>query len=91
MIVDAGKFDWNSDKFQDCPSLCDSYHGINFAKDVGAVELISPVSAPIWLPRDTGEPLSPNSTSFPYSFKGLETLSLRVERHTENALKVVEF
>lgn len=71
VIVDSGKFDWiGSGKF---PSLVEpnpSYHGVSFAKDVGAT--ISPFHAFLFL-------------------QGLETLSLRVERHTENALKVVEY
>lgn len=87
VIVDAGKFDWNSDKFPGLSQPCDSYHGINFAKDVGAAAYITRIRTNLL--RDTGATLSPFH-SFLF-IQGLETLSLRVERHTENALKVVEF
>ena len=87
VIVDAGKFDWNSDKFPGLSQPCDSYHGINFAKDIGAAAYITRIRTNLL--RDTGATLSPFH-SFLF-IQGLETLSLRVERHTENALKVVEF
>ena len=88
VIIDGGKFDWEkSGKF---PSLVDpnpSYHGVSFTKAVGAAAFVTKIRA--ILLRDTGATLAPlNSFLF---LQGLETLSLRVERHVENTLKVVEF
>ena len=88
VIVDGGKFDWEaSGKF---PSLVEpnpSYHGISFTKAVGAAAFVTKIRA--ILLRDTGATLAPlNAWLF---LQGLETLSLRVERHVENALKVVEY
>lgn len=88
VIVDGGKFDWvASGKF---PSLVEpnpSYHGISFAKDVGAAAFAVKVRA--LLLRDLGACISPFNAFL--LLQGLETLSLRVERHVENALKVVEY
>lgn len=88
VIVDSGKFDWEaSGKF---PSLVEpnpSYHGISFAKDVGAAAFVTKIRA--ILLRDTGAVISPFNAFL--LLQGLETLSLRVERHVENALKVVDF
>lgn len=88
VIVDSGKFDWEaSGKF---PSLVDpnpSYHGVSFTKAVGAAAFVTRIRA--ILLRDTGATLSPFHAFF--FLQGLETLSLRVERHVENALKVVEY
>ena len=88
VIVEGGKFDWEaSGKF---PSLTDpnpSYHGISFAKACGPAAFVTKIRA--ILLRDTGATISPIS-SFIF-LQGLETLSLRVERHVENALKVVEY
>ncbi len=88
VIVDGGKFDWEaSGKF---PSLVEpnpSYHGVSFTKAVGAAAFVTKIRA--ILLRDTGATLAPlNAWLF---LQGLETLSLRVERHVENALKVVDF
>ncbi|MDD6489674.1 MAG: O-acetylhomoserine aminocarboxypropyltransferase/cysteine synthase [Clostridia bacterium] len=88
VIVDSGKFDWvKSGKF---PSLVEpnpSYHGISFAKDVGAAAFVTKIRA--ILLRDTGATLAPFHAFL--FLQGLETLSLRVERHVENALKVVDY
>lgn len=88
VIVDSGKFDWiGSGNF---PSLVEpnpSYHGVSFAKDVGAAAFVTKIRA--ILLRDTGATISPFHAFL--FLQGLETLSLRVERHTENALKVVEY
>lgn len=88
VIVDSGKFDWiGSGKF---PSLVEpnpSYHGVSFARDVGAAAFVTKIRA--ILLRDTGVTISPFHAFL--FLQGLETLSLRVERHTENALKVVEY
>ena len=88
VIVDSGKFDWAaSGKFPYLTEPDPSYHGVRFTEAVGALAYI--IKARVTLLRDTGSALSPfNSFLF---LQGLETLSLRVERHVENALKVVEF
>jgi O-acetylhomoserine (thiol)-lyase len=88
VIIDSGEFDWiASGKF---PSLVDpnaSYHGISFAKDVGSAAFVTSIRA--LLLRDTGATIAPLH-SFLF-LQGLETLSLRLERHVANALKIVEF
>lgn len=88
VIVDSGRFDWEaSGKF---PSLVEpnpSYHGVSFTKAVGAAAFVTKIRA--ILLRDTGATLSPFHAFL--FLQGLETLSLRVERHVENALKVVDF
>jgi O-acetylhomoserine (thiol)-lyase len=88
VIVDAGKFDWAaSGKFPSLTEPNPSYHGIRFYEAVGASAYI--IKARVTLLRDMGAALSPfNSFLF---LQGLETLSLRVERHVENALKVVQY
>ena len=88
VIVDSGKFDWEaSGKFPSLTEPNPSYHGISFTKAVGAAAFVTKIRA--ILLRDTGATLSPFHAFF--FLQGLETLSLRVERHVENALKVVEF
>lgn len=88
VIVDSGKFDWEgSGKF---PALVDpnpSYHGISFTKAVGPAAFVTKIRA--LLLRDTGATLAPLHAFL--FLQGLETLSLRVERHVENALKVVDY
>ena len=88
VIIDSGKFDWAaSGKFPSLTEPNPSYHGISFTNALGAVAYI--VKIRVTLMRDTGATISPfNSFLF---LQGLETLSLRVERHVENALKVVNF
>ncbi len=88
VIVDGGKFDWEaSGKFDSLTKPNPSYHGISFTQTCGAAAFVTKVRA--ILLRDTGATVSPfNAFLF---LQGLETLSLRVERHTYNALKVVEF
>lgn len=88
VIVDGGKFDWEaSGKFDSLTKPNPSYHGINFTKACGPAAFVTKVRA--ILLRDTGATVSPfNAFLF---LQGLETLSLRVERHTYNALKVVEY
>ena len=88
VIVDSGKFDWEASG--KLPSLTEpnpSYHGISFTKAVGAAAFVTKIRA--ILLRDTGATLSPFHAFF--FLQGLETLSLRVERHVFNALKVVEY
>ena len=88
VIVDSGKFDWEaSGKFASLTEPNPSYHGISFTKAVGPAAFVTKIRA--ILLRDTGATISPIH-SFIF-LQGLETLSLRVERHVENALKVVEY
>ena len=88
VIVDSGKFDWEgSGKFASLVDPNPSYHGISFTKAVGLAAYVTKIRA--ILLRDTGATISPIH-SFIF-LQGLETLSLRVERHVENALKVVEY
>lgn len=88
VIIDSGKFDWEaSGKFPSLTEPNPSYHGVSFAKAAGAAAFVTKIRA--ILLRDTGATLSPFHAFF--FLQGLETLSLRVERHVENALKVVEY
>ena len=88
VIIDSGKIDWEaSGKFPSLTEPNPSYHGISFTKAVGAAAFVTKIRA--ILLRDTGATLSPFHAFF--FLQGLETLSLRVERHVENALKVVEY
>lgn len=88
VIVDSGKFDWDaSGKFASLTEPNPSYHGISFTKAVGPAAFVTKIRA--ILLRDTGATLSPFHAFI--FLQGLETLSLRVERHVQNALKVVEF
>lgn len=88
VIADGGKFDWEaSGKFDSLTKPNPSYHGISFTQACGPAAFVTKVRA--ILLRDTGATVSPfNAFLF---LQGLETLSLRVERHTYNALKVVEY
>lgn len=88
VIVDGGKFDWEaSGKFDSLTKPNPSYHGISFTQACGPAAFVTKVRA--ILLRDTGATLSPFHAFL--FLQGLETLSLRVERHTYNALKVVEY
>ena len=88
VIVDGGKFDWKaSGKFPQLTEPNPSYHGVSFTKDVGAAAFVTKIRA--LLLRDTGATLSPVHAFI--FLQGLATLSLRVERHVQNALKVVEY
>lgn len=88
VIVDSGKFDWaTSGKFPQLTEPDTSYHGIRFIDAAGAAAYATRIRA--ILLRDTGAAISPFNAFI--LLQGLETLSLRVERHVENALKVVEF
>jgi O-acetylhomoserine (thiol)-lyase len=89
VIVDGGKFGWkaNPDKFPTLAKPDPSYHGIVFADAVGAAAYVTRIRAVIL--RDTGATISPFNAFI--LLQGVETLSLRVERHVENALKVVDF
>jgi O-acetylhomoserine (thiol)-lyase len=89
VIVDGGKFDWKADpdKFPTLAKPDPSYHGIVFADAVGAAAYVTRIRAVLL--RDTGATLSPFNAFI--LLQGVETLSLRVERHVENTLKVIEF
>ena len=89
VIVDGGKFDWKAcpDKFPTLAKPDPSYHGAVFADVAGAAAFVTRIRAVIL--RDTGATLSPFNAFI--LLQGLETLSLRVERHVKNALSVVRF
>ena len=88
VIVDSGKFDWAaSGKFPQFVNEDPSYHNISYTRDVGAAAFI--VALRVQLLRDTGAALSPFNSFL--LLQGLETLSLRVERHVQNAEKIVDF
>lgn len=88
VIVDSGRFDWEaSGKFASLTEPNPSYHGVSFTKAAGAAAFVTKIRA--ILLRDTGATLSPFHAFL--FLQGLETLSLRVERHVENALKAVQY
>ena len=88
VIVDSGKFDWEaSGNYPAISSPNPSYHGVSFTKAVGAAAFVTYVRA--ILLRDTGATISPFAAFL--LLQGVETLSLRLERHAENTKKVVEF
>ena len=88
VIVDSGKFDWKaSGKFPQLTEPDNSYHGIVFADAVGAAAYVTRIRA--ILLRDKGATISPFNAFL--LLQGVETLSLRIERHVENTLKVVEY
>lgn len=89
VIVDGGIFDWkaNADKFPTLAKPDPSYHGAVFADVAGAAAFVTRIRAVVL--RDTGAAISPFNAWI--LLQGLETLSLRVERHVENTLKVVDF
>ncbi|WP_338471907.1 O-acetylhomoserine aminocarboxypropyltransferase/cysteine synthase family protein [Niallia sp. XMNu-256] len=87
VIVDSGKFDWNSPKFPGLTEPDESYHGLVYSRDVGAAAYIT--KARVQLLRDFGPALSPQN-AFQFVL-GLETLHLRMREHVANAVKVVEY
>ena len=88
VVIDSGKFDWTqNDKFPGLSKPNPSYHGVVFTEACGNLAYIMKMRTTIM--RDQGATISPFNSWL--LLQGLETLSLRVERHTENALKVVEF
>lgn len=88
VIVDSGKFDWEaSGKFPQFVDEDPSYHNISYTRDIGAVAFITALRVQIL--RDTGAALSPFNAFL--LLQGLETLSLRIERHVENTKKIVDF
>lgn len=87
VIVDGGQFDWTKGNFPQLTAPCPSYHGISFIQAAGNAAFVTRIRA--ILLRDTGATIAPwHAFLF---LQGLETLSLRIERHVENALKVVNF
>lgn len=88
IIVDSGKFDWKvSGKFPQLTEPDPSYHGVRFVEAAGAAAYVTRLRA--ILLRDTGATISPFNAFL--LLQGIETLSLRVERHVENALKIIDF
>ncbi len=89
VIVDSGRFDWkaNADKFPTLAKPDPSYHGAVFADVAGPAAFVTRIRAVLL--RDTGATISPFNAFI--LLQGVETLSLRIERHVENALKVVDF
>lgn len=88
VIIDSGNFDWEkSKKFPTLTNPDESYHGLSFTEAVGNLAFITKIRATLL--RDMGATLSPFHAFL--FLQGLETLSLRIERHTENALKVVDY
>lgn len=88
VIVDGGKFDWSqNDKFPTLSKPNPSYHGVVFTETCGEIAYIMKIRTTLM--RDQGAVISPFNSFL--LLQGLETLSLRLERHVENALKVVEF
>ncbi|MCK9905652.1 aminotransferase class I/II-fold pyridoxal phosphate-dependent enzyme, partial [Frankia sp. Cpl3] len=87
IIVDSGKFDWNNGKFPGLTTPDPSYHGVVFTEAVGNLAYI--IKARVQLQRDIGAAVAPiNAFLF---LQGLETLHLRMERHSQNALAVAKF
>lgn len=87
IIVDSGKFDWNNGKFPGLTTPDPSYHGVVYTEAVGPLAYI--IKARVQLQRDIGAAVAPiNSFLF---LQGLETLHLRIERHSQNALAVAQF
>lgn len=87
IIVDSGKFDWNNDKFPGLTTPDPSYHGVVYTEAVGNLAYI--IKARVQLQRDIGAAVAPiNAFLF---LQGLETLHLRMERHSQNALAVARF
>lgn len=88
VIVDSGKFDWTqNDKFPGLTAPNPSYHGVVFSQACGSIAYIMKIRTTLL--RDQGATISPFNSFL--LLQGLETLSLRVERHVENALKVVDY
>ncbi|OUM86429.1 MAG: O-acetylhomoserine aminocarboxypropyltransferase [Bacillus thermozeamaize] len=87
VIVDSGKFNWDNGKFPGLTEPDPSYHGLSYTRDVGAAAYI--IKARVQLLRDLGAAISPfNAFLF---LQGLETIHLRMERHSENAQRVAEY
>ena len=87
IIVDSGKFNWTPEKFPGIAAPNPSYHGVSFTAAAGPAAFVTYIRA--ILLRDTGAAISPFNAFL--LLQGIETLSLRLERHAENTKKIVEF
>lgn len=87
VIIESGKFNWDNGKFPAISEPSAAYHGVSFTQAAGPAAFVTRIRAVLL--RDMGAAISPFNAFM--LLQGLETLSLRVERHTENALKVVEY
>ena len=87
IIVDSGKFNWTAEKYPNIAAPNPSYHGVSFTAAAGAAAFVTYIRA--ILLRDTGAAISPFNAFL--LLQGIETLSLRIERHAENTKKVVEY
>ena len=87
LIVDSGNFKWTEERYPNIAAPNPSYHGISFAKAVGPAAFVTYIRA--ILLRDTGAAISPFNAFL--LLQGIETLSLRLDRHAENTKKVVEY
>ena len=87
VIIDSGKFNWTPEKFPNIAAPNPSYHGVSFTAAAGAAAFVTYIRA--ILLRDTGAAISPFNAFL--LLQGIETLSLRLERHAENTKKVVEY
>lgn len=87
VIVDSGRFNWDNGKFPELVEPDESYHGVSYVRNVGAAAYV--VKARVQLLRDLGPALSPFNSFL--LLQGLETLALRMERHSANALAVAEY
>jgi O-acetylhomoserine (thiol)-lyase len=87
VIVDSGKFDWTNGKFPDFTEPDPSYHGVVYSEALGPLAYIT--KARVQLLRDTGAAISPFNAFL--LLQGLETLHLRMERHSENSLEVAKY
>ncbi|MGE5614594.1 MAG: O-acetylhomoserine aminocarboxypropyltransferase/cysteine synthase family protein [Bacillota bacterium] len=88
VIVDSGRFDWiGSGKFPGMTEPDPSYHGISYAKDIGEAAYVTKIR--VQLLRDTGAAISPFNSFL--LLQGLETLSLRVQKHVANTRRIIEF
>ena len=87
VIIDSGKFNWTPEKFPNIAAPNPSYHGVSFTAAAGAAAFVTYIRA--ILLRDTGAAISPFNAFL--LLQGVETLSLRLERHAENTKKVVEY
>ncbi|HUX51174.1 MAG TPA: O-acetylhomoserine aminocarboxypropyltransferase/cysteine synthase family protein [Spirochaetia bacterium] len=89
IVVDGGKFDWTDPKFKTMNEPDESYHGIRFARDLGPLNAIGYLLRMRVVPlRNLGAAIAPDNAWI--FLQGIETLSLRMERHSENAMKVAE-
>ena len=87
IVIDGGRFNWNTDKFPEFTEPDSSYNGIRYASDFGTLAFSTKIR--VQLLRDFGATLSPTNAF--HLIQGLETLHVRVERHNENAEKLAEF